>query len=73
MSETDDHKFLLGHLGAESSTGDGVAAVKMSDGTMFMFTLEALERLIEKARTNEHQRVLVFVKTGRILTKERMV
>ncbi len=42
----------------------GVSAIKVSDGHVFTFTLETLQRMVEQAQATG--RVVVFVKHGAV-------
>lgn len=42
----------------------GVSCIKVSDGHVYTFTTRLLEQLLEKSKSSNEQKVVVFVKTG---------
>lgn len=69
---SDDADIALAHLQA-STLATGVGTVKVKDGEIFMFSVAALEGMLEVARKSPKQQVAVFVKHGPIASKETLV
>ncbi len=72
MSEQDQSaNIAMAHMEAQCQV-HGVASVKVRDGEIFMFSREMVESLVKRMQDTDQDRVLVFVKTGGILSKETM-
>lgn len=67
MSEQDDnHKEYMRALAylKAGAQANGVCAIKMADGEMFMFSKDMVYKLKENVDSGTEDAVLVFVKTG---------
>lgn len=60
--DPDDYDTYLTDLVDEQLRQQGISAIRVSDGHVFTFTLETLERLLEAAE--EDGKVVIFVKRG---------
>lgn len=67
--QEDDAKLAMAHMEAQVQV-HGVASIKVKDGEIFMFSREIVEKLMAQMKDTDQDRVLVFVKTGSVLTKE---
>ena len=56
----------LQHLFSRVET-DGVAAVKVRDGEIFLFSKKKVQALLETMEKNGEERCMVFVQTGPIV------
>lgn len=66
MSENEEEKKVklgLAHLYAQAEV-NGVAAVKVSDGEIFMLTRKLVESLIDKMEKENQDRIVMFVRSG---------
>ena len=69
MSDNKDASDLaLAHLYAQCEA-QGVAALKCTDGEMFMFSRKTVEMLKEKIDASDQDRIMIFVKTGPTLVE----
>lgn len=59
----DDFEKLL-ELADGQIRQQGMAAVRLKDGTAFILTAETLEKLLLRARDSEEQRVMIFIPTN---------
>jgi hypothetical protein len=57
------HELLMAHLEAKCQT-EGVAAARVDDGTIVMFDMDTLDILVQRARLEGKERVMVFVRHG---------
>jgi len=63
-----DANTALAYMKAQCQV-NGVSAIKVEDGEMFMFSRQLVDQLIEKLDSTGQENIIVFVKSGGQLQK----